>query len=104
MTFDDFEWREITFDHYALGHKTHELEMAELRNFNGWYVRIYPFGTRTLTLAENIPEFEAAKAIAVMHIRLNFEEYPNVKNYRRRAIKAGPKAFPKGVLGLGKQL
>jgi hypothetical protein len=106
MTFDDFEWREITFDHYALGHKTHELEIAELRNFNGWYVLIYRLGSRTLTLAENIPELEAAKAIAAMHIRLNlnFEEYPDAKTFRRRAIKAGPKAFPKGVLGLGKQL
>jgi hypothetical protein len=106
MTFDDFEWREITFDHYVFGHKTRELEVAELRSFHGWYVRIYSAAKRTLVLAENIPDLEAAKAIAVMHIRLNlnFEEYPDAKNYRRRAIKAGPKAFPKGVLGLGKQL
>jgi len=104
MTFDDFEWREITFDHYVLGHKTRELEIAELRNFSGWYVRIYRHRARTLTIAENIPEFEAAKAIAAMHIRLNFEGYPDAKNFRTRAIKAGPKAFPKGVLGLGKQL
>jgi hypothetical protein len=104
MTFDDFEWREITFDHYVLGHKTRELEIAELRSFHGWYVLIYRLGSSTLTLAENIPDLEAAKAIASMHIRLNFEGYPDAKNFRTRAIKAGPKAFPRGVLGLGKQL
>jgi hypothetical protein len=101
MTIDDFEWREVTFDSYVFGHKTRELEVAEVRNFNGWYVRIYSAAKRTLVLAENIPELEAAKAIAVMYISLNFEEYPDAKNYRKRAIKAGPKAFPKRVLGLG---
>lgn len=98
MTLDDFEWVEKNFDQHALIHKTHELTVAIVDQFNGWYVKVLKaHGAGVLVPAENIDNFEAAKVIATIHVNQYMEGYPDVNVYSKRAPKYRPEAVPKGV-------
>jgi hypothetical protein len=97
MTPDDFEWVEESFDNHILVHKTREMTIAAIKNFNGWYIHALAVPSGVEKIAEHIDNLEAAKVIATIHVNQNMENYPNVNTYRTRAIPAGPEAFPKGV-------
>jgi hypothetical protein len=97
LTIDDFEWVEEGFDSYILIHKTREMTLAVIKNFNGWYIHALKIPTGVVKVAEHIDNFEAAKVIATIHVNQNMENYPNVNTYRTRAIPAGPQKIPKGV-------
>ena len=100
MTLDDFEWVEDGFDVHILIHKTHELTVAVVKHFNGWYIHVLKPPKGAEQIAELVDNLEAAKTIATIHVNQNMEGYPNANTYRPRAIPAGPKAFPKGVFKL----
>ena len=100
MTIDDFEWVEDGFDNHILIHKTRELTIAAVKHFNGWYISVLKAPKGAEQIADAIDNLEAAKVIAVMHVNQYMERYPDVKNYRTRAIPAGPKAIPEGVFKL----
>lgn len=97
MTLDDFEWVAEGFDVHLLVHKEREMTVAVIKNFNGWYIQVQEAAPKGVLQIENIDNFEAAKAIATIHVNQNMEWYPNVNTYRKRAIPAGPKEIPKGV-------
>lgn len=97
MTLDDFEWVEDGFDYHILIHKTHELTVAVIKHFSGWYVHVLKPQMGTEVIAEHIDSLEAAKTITMIHVNQYMERYPNVNNYRTRTPKPRPQAFPKGV-------
>jgi hypothetical protein len=97
MTIDDFEWVEEGFDSYALAHKTREMTIAVIKNFNGWYIHALKVPTGVAKIAEHLDNFEAAKVIATIYVSQNMENFPDVKNYRTRALRAGPQKIPRGV-------
>ena len=101
MTIDDFEWVEQGFDSYLLIHKTRQMVVAAIRNFNGWYIYAMKLTRGVEKIAEHIDNLEAAKVIAMIHVNQNMEGYPDADNYRTRALRAGPKAVPKGVFKVG---
>lgn len=96
MTIDDFEWVEEGFDSHILIHKTREMAIAVIKNFNGWYVQVLN-SPRAEQIAENIDNLETAKVIAAIHVNQHMGDYPNANTYRTRAIPAGPKKIPAGV-------
>jgi hypothetical protein len=100
MTIDDFEWVEKSFDVHLLVHKTHEMTVAAVKHFNGWYIQVLkpPSGTEQIT--ENIDNLETAKVIAAIHVNQYMEGYPNANTYRERPPKDRPQAFPEGVFKL----
>ncbi len=100
MTIDDFEWVEEGFDVHILVHKTHEMTLAIIKNFNGWYIQVNTYPKGAEQVAEHIDNLEAAKVIALIHVNQYMGRYPNVNTYRRRAIPAGPKKIPAGVFKL----
>jgi hypothetical protein len=97
MTIDDFEWVEESFDVHILVHKTREMPIAAVKNFNGWYIHALAVPTDVEKVAEHIDNLEAAKVIATIHVNQNMERYPNAYTYRTRAVRAAPKKIPKGV-------
>jgi hypothetical protein len=97
MTVDDFEWVEEGFDVHILVHKTREMTIAVVKHFNGWYIHALKPQRGTEQIAEHIENLEAAKAIAAIYVNQYMGDYPNVNNYRTRAIPAGPKKIPRGV-------
>jgi hypothetical protein len=97
MTIDDFEWVEDGFDVHILVHKTRDMTIAVVKNFRGWYIQVLKPPRGVEQIAEHIDNLEAAKVIAMIYVNQNMEGYPNVKNYRTRAIPAGPQKIPKGA-------
>lgn len=97
MTLDDFEWVEEGFDTHILVHKEREMTIAAVKNFNGWYIHVLKPPRGTEQIAEHIDNLETAKVITAIHVNQYMDGYPNVNTYRKRAIPAGPEAFPKGV-------
>jgi hypothetical protein len=97
MTIDDFEWVEESFDNHILVHKTREMTIAAIKNFNGWYIHALAVPSGVEKIAEHIDNLEAAKVIATIHVNQNMGRYPNANNYRTRAVRAAPKKIPKGV-------
>jgi hypothetical protein len=97
MTIDDFEWVEESFDNHLLVHKTREMTIAAVKNFNGWYIHALAVPSGVEKIAEHIDNFEAAKVIATIHVNQNMGGYPNANTYGTRAIRAAPKKIPKGV-------
>jgi hypothetical protein len=97
MTIDDFEWVEEGFDSHILVHKTREMTLAAIKNFNGWYIHALKPPRGVETIAEHIDNFEAAKVIAMLYVNQNMKGYPNANTYRTRALRAGPKKIPRGV-------
>ena len=102
MTIDDFEWVEDDFDVHILVHKTREMTLAVIKNFNGWYIHARQPPRGTEEIAEHVDNLEAAKAIAMIHVNQYMERYPNANNYRTRAVPAGPKKIPRGVFEVDK--
>jgi hypothetical protein len=100
MTIDDFEWVEESFDVHLLVHKTHEMTVAAVKHFNGWYIQVLKAPSGTEQIAEQVDNLETAKVITAIHVNQYMGDYPNVSTYRPRAIPAGPKAFPEGVFKL----
>ena len=101
---EDFEWEEMGMDRYVFSHKLYKFSIATITNFNGWEVNVhtYPNGKwRMNAIANNIDSLEAAKMVAAVHINLNFEGYPDAKNYGLRALPYSPKRVPKGVFKVG---
>jgi hypothetical protein len=97
MTIDDFEWVEESFDNHILVHKTREMTIAAIKNFNGWYIHALSVPSGVEQIAEHIDNFEAAKVIAMLYVNQNMEGYPNANTYRTRALRAGPQKIPAGV-------
>jgi len=97
MTIDDFEWVEDGFDVHLLVHKEREMTIAAIKNFNGWYIHVLKPPSGTAQIAAHIDNLEAAKVIAAIHVNQYMEGYPDVRNYRTRAIPAGPETVPAGV-------
>jgi hypothetical protein len=97
MTIDDFEWVEEGFDIHLLVHKTHDLTIAVIKNFNGWYVHVRKSTSGVDEIGDGIASLEAAKVVAMIHVNQNMKGYSNVNTYRKRALSAGPQKIPKGV-------
>jgi hypothetical protein len=97
MTIDDFEWVEEGFDSYVLVHKTREMTLATIKNFNGWYIHALEPARGVAKIAEHIDNFEAARVIATIYVIQNMENFPDANNYRTRALRAKPQKIPRGV-------
>ncbi len=97
MTLDDFEWVEESFDNHLLVHKTREMTIAAIKNFNGWYIHALAVPSGVEKIAEHIDNLEAAKVIATIHVNQNMGRYPNAYTYRTRTSNLKPKKVPEGV-------
>jgi hypothetical protein len=95
VTIDDFEWVEDGFDMWLLMHKQRELAVARIHSFKGWRVTV--IGVYSLADPLIVESFDAAKTIATITASNNMEKYHDARNYRQRALRAGPQKIPKGV-------
>jgi hypothetical protein len=102
MTLDDFEWVEEGFDNHLLVHKTHDMTIAAIKNFNGWYIHALKAPRGVEQIAEHIDNLEAAKVIATIYVNQNMKGYPDVLSYRARTPNPKFKKVPAGVFKVDK--
>lgn len=100
---EDFEWQEDGFDVYIFTHKTRHMTVARVTYYDGWQVSVYKANRTGEPIAQGIDSLEAAKAIAMIHINIHFEEYPDAKqHYSQRPKKRRPGEIPSGVFTMEK--